>query len=440
MSNESILVVDDEPDIRNLVKEILEDEGYRVDVAEDASSARRVRQRENPDLVLLDIWMPDEDGVSLLKEWKDTDQLHCPVIMMSGHGTVETAVEATRLGAYDFVEKPLSLAKLLLTVQHALEAGRRQAQSVKGVVSAQQLVGTSPAIAGLREQAERVAGHDMPLLLHGEPGSGREALARYVHMCGRRARAPFVELGSEPAPAAGDTSAAWFEQHVERAGGGTLYVRALAELGAGARQVLLRLLEQPEAERPVRVILGSVEALEVGVGAGRLPAELYYALNVVQLRVPPLREHLEDVPELLEYFVNYFAQHEGLAYRHFNLPAQNRLRNHRWPGNVHELRNLVQRLMILGNGVEISLEEVEQALVSGQGEVPAEEPGGASMPVPLHLQLRQAREAFERAYLERQLEAVGGNISELAKRAGMERTHLYRKMRSLGISPQKRRG
>jgi DNA-binding NtrC family response regulator len=438
MSNESILVVDDEPDIRNLVKEILEDEGYRVDVAEDADSARAVRQRGEPDLVLLDIWMPDEDGVSLLKEWKEKDQLHCPVVMMSGHGTVETAVEATRLGAYDFVEKPLSLAKLLLTVEQALTMGARGTATVKGVVSTQELVGNSRVMAALREQAQRVAVHDTPVLISGETGAGKHALAGYIHACSSHARGPFVEVavgGSEPGQAEEFTGGS-LDSLIARARGGTLYVAEIISLTPASQQQLLQLAKRATPEHGnLRLIVATREKPQASVRSGGLLEELYYVINALELRVLPLREHREDVSALLEYFVNYFAQHEGLSYRHFNVAAQNRLRNYAWPGNVSELRNLVQRAMILGGGVEIGLDEVEQSLQQSDGRETA--PG--LIPLPLDLPLRQAREVFERAYLEQQLAAVRGNISELAKRAGVERTHLYRKMRSLGISPQKKR-
>jgi DNA-binding NtrC family response regulator len=438
MSNESILVVDDEPDIRNLVKEILEDEGYRVDVAKDADSARAVRERAEPDLVLLDIWMPDEDGVSLLKEWKEKDQLHCPVVMMSGHGTVETAVEATRLGAYDFVEKPLSLAKLLLTVEQALTMSGRGAGTVKGVVSSQELAGNSRAMVDLREQAQRIATHDTPVLISGETGAGKHALAGYIHARGDHARGPFVEVsfaGNKPGHA-DESSAGSLDSLIARARGGTLYVAEVTSLAAAAQRQLSQLAKRAAPEPGnVRLIVATREKPETSVRKGSLLEDLYYVINALELRVLPLREHREDVSALLEHFVNYFAQHEGLGYRHFNVAAQNRLRNHAWPGNVSELRNLVQRAMILGGGVEIGVAEVEQSLQQGGGAETA--PG--LIPLPLDLPLRQAREVFERAYLEQQLTAVGGNISELAKRAGVERTHLYRKMRSLGISPQKKR-
>ena len=436
MSNENILVVDDEPDIRNLVKEILEDEGYRVDVAEDARSARAVRQRGEPDLVLLDIWMPDEDGVSLLKEWKENDQLHCPVVMMSGHGTVETAVEATRLGAYDFVEKPLSLAKLLLTVEQALAMGERDTGAVKGVVSMQELVGTSRVMVKLREQAQRFAAHHTPVLLSGETGSGKHALARYLQACGANPRGAFVDVGvsgdkiSQSEQFAGDT----LNSLIARAQGGTLYIAEVTDLAVATQQQLL-VFAKSAADTGVRLIVATRNSPEASAQSGRLREDLFYAINALQLRVPPLREHREDVSALLEYFVNYFAQHEGLSYRHFNVAAQNRLRNYAWPGNVGELRNLVQRSMILGGEVEVGLEEVEQSLRQDA----ALEHAPEIMRLPLDLPLRQAREVFERAYLEQQLQAVHGNISELAKRAGVERTHLYRKMRSLGISPQKKR-
>lgn len=451
MSVPHILVVDDEPDIRDLLREILEDEGYEVSTAESARHAREARRQRRPDLVLLDIWMPDVDGITLLKEWREGERLPWPVIMMSGHGTVETAVEATRLGAYDYIEKPLSLAKLLLTVKHAMDEDQLQRENL-GLRRAQlwqEPSGSSQAIRQARDQAWRIAQHNAWVLITGEPGSGKESFARYIHTKSARRGRPFVVMGAarmgreEPsielfgAESAGDLRYGLLEQ----ANGGILFVDEVAELDAAVQAKLLSALESQRFLRvggsepvqvDVRVIAASRENLEQSVADGQLREDLYYHLNVVPLHVPPLRDRLEDVSELLEQAINWYVDHEGLPYRHFSVAAQNRLRNYSWPGNLRELNNLVQRMLILTSSEEIGVEEVEAALGSSAPPITT----SATPQIDLDLPLRQARERFERAYLQRQLRECGGSVGELAKRAGMERTHLYRKLRALGVDPK----
>lgn len=453
MTGQHILVVDDEPDIRNLVQEILQDEGYEVSSAESAQRARELRRARRPDLVLLDIWMPGEDGVSLLKEWRSTGELPCPVIMMSGHGTVETAVEATRLGAYDFIEKPLSLAKLLLTVERAIEADHLARENIdlrKEVAHVREPVGGSEVMRQLREQCKRVAQHDTWVLITGEPGSGKETFARYLHSMGMRRDRPFVtvslaSLGEQNAAAdlfGSEKGAALRYGLLEQASGGVLFLREVTDLDGQMQARLLSALESQSFTRiggtepvevNVQVIAATHRDLEAEVRDKRFREDLYYRLNVVPLRIPPLREHPADVPELLNYYVSLLNEREGLPYRHFGLAAQNYLRHYAWPGNVRELYNLVQRLLILGSGMEIGAPEVEAALGAGH----ELEVTGTGVSRELYdLPLREAREHFERDYLVHQLTAVGGNISKLAERVGMERTHLYRKMRALGIDPK----
>ncbi len=451
MSSAHILIVDDEPDIRQLVREILEDEGYEVSIAENAEAARQARRSRRPDLTLLDIWMPDTDGITLLKEWSETTGLDAPVIMMSGHGTVETAVEATRLGAYDFIEKPLSLAKLLLAVRHALDASKllreniglkRQARPVS------EPIGKSPAILELKEQIQRIAPHDTAVLISGESGSGKQVFARHLHAHSPRHAGPFVNV----ALMAGDESVlelfgsedganihyyGWLEQ----ANGGTLFLNDVAEMDPAIQARFLSTLQHQSFLRAggkepvsinVRIVAATGRDLAAEVSAGRFRGDLYYQLNVLPLRVPALREHHEDVPELLDYYVNLLVGRDNLSYRRFGMAARNSLRNYAWPGNVRELINLVQRLLILGNAEEISLEEVEVALGSQPRTVPEDQTTGFDLP------LREARERFERAYLDYQLGKSEGNVSKMAKHIGMERTHLYRKLRSLGINPKRR--
>jgi two-component system, NtrC family, nitrogen regulation response regulator NtrX len=455
MSSPYILVVDDEPDIRELVREILEDEHYEVATAENGETARQALRDHRPDLILLDIWMPDLDGISLLKEWAEDEGLPSPVVMMSGHGTVETAVEATRLGAYDFLEKPLSLAKLLLTVERALEADRLARENVglrRRTPPVPEPVGRSPAMQRLREQVKRIAQHDTWVLITGEAGSGRETFARYLHSQSTRRGRPFVDLGVS-AIAKGNAARELFgsEQadHVhygslEQASGGTLFLDEVADMDLEAQGQLLGALDTGSFLRvggtdpvkiDVRIIAATQRNLEDEVQAGRFREDLFYHLNVVPLHVSPLREHNEDIPELLGYYVNHFATHEKLPYRRFSVGAQNFLRNYAWPGNIRELRNLVQRILILGAGDEVSQAEVEATLGKGTAAPTQPAEGLVSFDQPL----REAREVFEKAYLEYQLEKHGGNVSRMAKEAGMERTHLYRKLRSLGIEIKERR-
>ncbi len=447
MSNPHILVVDDEADIRGLLKEILSEEGYEVDVAANAAQARASRARQVPDLVLLDIWMPDVDGITLLREWSTGAADGCPVVMMSGHGTVETAVEATRLGAFDFVEKPLSLAKLLRTVERALDAGRRHRQSGKLLGSALSApIGKSRIMQQLRAELQQMAANPSPLLLIGEPGSGREAFARYVHEHSPRAAAPFITLIAGTLREA-DAEARLFgreegggarlEGLLEQAGGGTLFLHEVEDLPVTVQRLLYGVLEsghytrlgggEPLALR-ARLISSAQPGIEQRAGSEVLRRDLLAHLNVLIMRVPPLREYAEDVPELLRYHVDRVVDSDALPFRRFSVAAQNRLRNYPWPDNVRELRHLVHRLLIHGGSEEIRLEEIERELAV---QAPADEP--LVKQDLLALPLREAREQFERAYLQQQLLLCNGKVGQLAKRVGMERTHLYRKLRSLGV-------
>ncbi len=455
MSAQHILVVDDEPGICSSVKDILEDEGFEVSVAESAAEARKLKESKTPDLVFLDIWMPGEDGVSLLKEWKESPGADFPVVMMSGHGTVETAVEATRLGAFDFIEKPLSLAKLLRVTNQALEAVRSQtpaANAPASPVAPVQLlepVGDSEYTRQLKEEYQRAAEHDAPVLLLGAPGVGKSYGARYIHALSSRAEQPFVEIAcatlSEQENNA-DASAGTLAALIEQAAGGTVFFNEIADLDDAAQKVLLGLLEQKErvvtgsgarSPQAARVMASSQYDLNERIADGLFRRDLYYHLNVLPIFIKPLSEHSEDVPDALKYYVDYFVTRENLPYRHFTVAAQNYLRYYSWPGNFRQLRNMVQRLLILGDHAEISQAEVEEALVRDRL-AQAELTAGLPREV-MELPLREAREVFEREYLMRQLEFCKGNVSRLAERVGMERTHLYRKMRALGISPKKNR-
>ena len=428
------------------MSEILAEEGYEVEVAADAASARRAAAREEPDLVLLDIWMPDMDGISLLREWNEKQSLRCPVVMLSGHGTVETAVEATRLGAFDFVEKPLSIAKLLRTAERALDAGKRRRQAQRTLIPPLVApVGKSRLMQRLREQVQQVAGHDASVLLIGEPGTGREAFARYMHSLGtavRRARSsPSAARASTTRPprrgCAGPSRRRQGRARVftnRRAAARCSWARSRTSprrrsaccsptSNSAAGSAPARRESQPFDARLV-----SAAPARARRAGGGLRRDLLAHLEVISIRIPPLREYAEDVPDLLRHYVDRLVDEEGMPFRRFSVAAQNRLRNYPWPGNVRELRNLVQRVLIIGGTEEIGLEEIEQHLVAQQA--PDEPLVKQDL---LALPLREAREQFERAYLLQQLMLCNGKVGLLAKRVGMERTHLYRKLRSLGV-------
>jgi two-component system nitrogen regulation response regulator NtrX len=445
-----ILVVDDEPDIRDLVKDILEDEGYNVSVAENGETARQLFQRSVPDLVLLDIWMPDVDGISLLKEFK-TDGNSAPVVMISGHGSVEMAVEATHLGAFDFIEKPLSLGKLLLTVQRALAS----VQNIKELPASRgdltehprEPVGRSVIMQNFREQVKRVAGYDAWVLISGESGSGKNLFARYLHDYSSRRDKPFITV--RVAALEDNAEVLLFGRikdgkidsgYLEQADGGTLVIDDIAELDLTAQAKLLDVLithsfkrigAKDRNEINVRIVGVTRYDPQAAVQLGQLRDDLFYRINEIPLRVPTLREHCEDIPEMLNYFIDYFVARESLPYRRFSMAAQNWLRNYSWPGNVLELRNLVRRLLILGDETEVDVADVESAAKTYQSQAPVYE-----SPEDLNLPLREARERFEKTYLEYHLRQTGGNVGLVAKQAGMERTHLYRKFRALGIDPK----
>ena len=451
----NILVVDDEAGICSLVKEILEDEGYDVEVAEDAETARASRRNRRPDLILLDIWMPDTDGISLLREWSETGTGAPPVIMMSGHGTIETAVEATRLGAYDFLEKPLSTAKLLLAVRRALEAAelRRENMGLKReTLQASEPIGRSTLMSSLRDQVKRIAEHDTPVLITGESGSGKELVARYLHAHSPRATGPFVRVRiAGLTAAAGQTEVFGSEDGpiihygaVEKANGGTLFLEDIVDMDRELQSRLVTMLQERSFLRVdgaapvplnVRIVTASRGDVARAVADARMREDLYYLLNVVPLAVPPLRDHREDIPELVSYYIDVLVTRENLPNRRLTVGAQNRLRNHSWPGNVRELINVLQRLLILGSGSVIELEAVEAAL----GATPEFERRDDEI-LEFEIPFREAREQFERAYLEYRLRKAGGSVSKVAAAAGIERTHLYRKLRGLGIDPKSSSG
>jgi len=445
-----ILVVDDEPDIRELVKEILEDEQYVVSVAANGAEARQALIERRPDLILLDVWMPDVDGISLLKEWHEADEQAPPVVVMSGHGTVETAVEATRLGAYDFLEKPLSMAKLLLTIRHALDdySLRRENMGLRRQVQPlSRPLGKSSVMTTLRDQAEKVALTDAWVLLLGEPGVGKRLIARLIHSLSSRRDGELVEVGVATIVPANAPMELFGEERgdsvryglLEQANGGTLFLNEVADMDVDLQARLASALQGQSFVRvggsravniDIRVIASSHKDLHEEMLLGRFREDLFYLLNVVPIAVPPLRQHREDITDLLSYYVDFFVESDALPYRSFSVAAQNSLRNHGWPGNVRELKSIVHRLLILGSGETIEADEVDAVL----GSRPLVMQQGPR--IDFDLPLRQAREQFEKNYIEHQLRLTAGNVSQVAKLAGIERTHLYRKIKALGIKPK----
>jgi two-component system, NtrC family, nitrogen regulation response regulator NtrX len=488
MSTGNILVVDDEPDIRQIVQEILEDEDYEITTAENAAAARAAYSARRPDLVLLDIWMPDTDGITLLKEWSRDHVLPVPVVMMSGHGTVETAVEAIRLGAYDFIEKPLTTAKLLVTITRALQNARLRQENLSLKRHTDRVsvpVGKSKAMKQLRATIERIAAHDTWTLITGEPGSGKEVAARYLHSRSLRKDRAFVEINLAAVPAqslavrlfgsetGGDMTPGVFEQ----AAGGTLFLEQIGDLDLATQSRLLNVLEEKRFLRggnkspvslDVRVIAATSQNLVRAIAEGRFREDLYYRLNVVPLTIPSLREHHEDVPELVSFYVDWMVERERLPYRRFTTGALNVLRNHTWPGNIRELKNLVQRLLILSQSEEVTEADVaaafgvqkatvtakaipatvneapftdggsaEREAISEGGFIHWTNAGAGFLPALFGLPLREARDHFEKAYLEHHLKLTDGNVGDIAAAVGMERTHLYRKLKGLGIDLKK---
>lgn len=446
-----ILVVDDEPDIRSLLRDILEDEGYAVTLARNGTEARNARRERRPDLILLDIWMPDIDGISLLKEWSEGGSQDIPVVMMSGHGTVETAVEATRLGAHDFIEKPLSMGKLLVTITRALKSAElaRENAGLRARVADESLqLATSTTMQPVLEQAKRMAQHQAPVFITGDSGCGKEVLARFIHEHSDRREGPFTAV-NVAALARGNPELQLLGSEeggrthygsIEKSNGGTVFIKDVADMDDALQAQLEHAMETRSIVRvggtepvpiDVRFIIATRKNLTDEVACGRFRDDLFYQLNVLPLLVPPLRDRGNEIALLADYFLEQFARSEGMAPRTLSQAARQRLREHDWPGNVRELKNLMQRLMIMGGDPVIDEQEVSVALGLRRSAAPATGELGFDLP------LREARELFEKAYLEHQLEKLGGSVSKVAEQVGIERTHLYRKLRNLNIDPKK---
>lgn len=454
-SGADILVVDDEADIRELVSGLLEDEGHAVRTAADSESALAAIRARRPSLVLLDIWMQGGgmDGLELLDLLKTLDP-DLPVIMISGHGNIETAVSALKRGAYDFLEKPFKSDRLVVVVERALEAAtlRRENRQLRARASLPAgLIGRSAAAQQLRATVAKVAPANSRILISGPPGSGKELVARQIHEASARARGAFVAISSAGmTPERLDLELFGEEGGdgrpskigvFERAHNGTLYLDDVADMPRESQGRILRVLVEQRFRRvggeqdvqvDVRVISSTSRDLKAEIAEGRFREDLFHRLNVVPIRVPPLAERREDIAELCEYFVETLAESQGLPRRPLGDDAIAMLQVHPWPGNVRQLRNNIERLLILaagGPGEPITAEMLPQEVAQpGSG-------GGLGAERVISLPLREAREVFEREYLSAQIMRFGGNISRTASFIGMERSALHRKLKSLGVAP-----
>ena len=455
----SILVVDDEEAIRTSLRSILEDEGYDVSVAANGVEALKIYGTDPPDLMILDIWMPEMDGLETLrraKEFVPTTQ----VMMISGHGSIETAVKAIKLGAYDYIEKPLSLENVTLRVKHALEQFRlaQENRSLRTKVQQKfELVGQSPAMQRLRELIETAGPTNSRVLIGGENGTGKELVARAIHMRSIRSDHPFVAVncaaipetlieselfGHEKGSFTGATSMK--RGQFEQADGGTLFLDEIGDMSLNTQAKVLRALQEQQFTRvggtrlmkvDVRVLAASNKDLEKEIGKGQFREDLYYRLNVVPIVVPPLRERREDIPALVRHFMKTHVEEQGLRMKEVSPEAMAVFQQYEWPGNIRELRNLIERLMIMVPGDAITTSDLSFL------EVPLTAPAGVSTAgKPERLTLHEARDQFERDLILKTLAQQQGNMSRTAEVLGVERSNLYRKMKTFGIAPACRAG
>src|ERR671912_100752 len=450
-----ILVVDDEADIRDLVAGILEDEGHRARTAGSSDEALAAIEARRPHLVFLDIWLQGSrlDGLQVLDIVKQQHP-ELPVVMISGHGNIETAVSAIKTGAYDFIEKPFKADRLVLVAERALEASRlkREVKDLRArSAQASRLVGHSPAINQLRQTIERVAPTNARLLVTGAPGSGKELCARTVHALSARANGPFVVINAATiTPENMEAELFRIERGggtarrvgaLEEAHGGSLYIDEIADMPRETQNRILRVLVDQNFQRvggttrvhvDVRIISSSSRDLPAAIAAGQFREDLFHRLGVIPVRVPSLAERREDVPELIEFFMDQISASTGLPKRRIGEDAMAVLQSHDWPGNVRQLRNNVERLLILSSG-DAETEITTDKLPSEVGALVPTTPNGAGGEKLMGLPLRDAREIFEREYLVAQIARFSGNISRTAEFIGMERSALHRKLKALGI-------
>ncbi|OLE55298.1 MAG: Fis family transcriptional regulator [Acidobacteria bacterium 13_1_20CM_3_53_8] len=443
---QSILIVDDERGIRETLRAVLEDEGFVADTVASGEECLKAIEKRAYGCILLDVWLPGIDGLDTLERMRAiaTD---AAVVMISGHGTVETAVRATKLGAFDFIEKPLSIEKTVLTIRNALrqrELERVNAELVAELNQEYVMVGESVAMRALRKQIEVVAPTDGRVLIYGESGTGKELVARAIHARSRRASAPFIEVNSAAIPEelieselfghvkgafTGATAAK--KGKFELADGATLFLDEVADMSARVQAKVLRALEEQRFEPvgstvsvrvDVRVIAATNKRLDLLIEQGAFRSDLFYRLNVIPFELPPLRERLEDVPQLVEHFNQKFSIAYGKRAKRFEPDAIEAMQNYAWPGNVRELKNTVERVVIMHGKIKVTA-----------GDLPTlggEEPPAASFRFP---SFKDATEAYHREFIQRKLAEAEGNVSRAAELMGVDRSHLYRRMRALGI-------
>jgi two-component system nitrogen regulation response regulator NtrX len=453
VAGERIMIIDDEPAIQSALRGVLEDEGYRVTAVGSGAEALGIIADEGPDVIFLDIWMPGLDGLETLAEIKRA-RPETAVVMISGHATIETAVKATRLGAYDFIEKPLSLDKTLVTVTRALEHVRLETenQSLREQLDERSpLIGESAAIRALRDQIAMAAPTNGRVLVHGENGSGKELAARAIHALSNRRDRAFVEVNCAAIPEElieselfGHEKGAFTGAHSRRRGrfeladGGTIFLDEIGDMSLKTQAKVLRALEEQSFERvggkdtikvDVRVIAASNRDLRALIREGRFREDLFYRLSVIPIEVPPLRSRTEDIPLLVDHFLRVFSLENGKRIKTLSGEALAYFLAYDWPGNVRELRNMVERLVIMAPRDVIEAEDLPAPLR------PQEPPGEAGDA--RERTLREARDNFERAYILAELRANDWNMTRTAERLGIERSHLYRKIKAYSIASQK---
>lgn len=413
MRSSDILIVDDEIGIRELLSEILQDEGYTVALAENAEVARQLRNQTRPALVLLDIWMPDCDGVTLLKEWAKAGQLNMPVVMMSGHASIDTAVEATRIGAFDFLEKPIALQKLLTTVQRALKYGDMQANTSLNLDK----LGKSETVQELKKQLERVSKLKSPVLLTGESGAGFELVARFFH----QGNTPWVT------PAKLEQLADAPLELLQKANNGVLFLPEIGQYSRRTQQGLLFLLSKLD-RFSVRLVCSCSRPLQELLVDPECDNRMLTALSSVIVPIPALREHPEDITFIAEQILHELVESKQVPSRKLTTAALNALRQYDWPGNLEQLRSIIKSLALTAEAGELDAPEVNKVLAQFRHDKPAEETG-----FDFSLPLRELREQLERRYFEYHIVLENGNMSRVAQKVGLERTHLYRKLKQLGV-------
>jgi len=446
-----ILVIDDEQDIRELIGEILDDEGHSTRLARNSQTAFEEINRAEPDLVILDIWLKDSefDGIDILKKTK-RDNRDIPVVIISGHGNIEIAVAAVKQGAYDFIEKPFNIDQLLVVVERALEASKLRREN-KNLRNSEQdsgeMVGQSSGFKTMKGQLDKIAKTNARVLLTGPAGAGKEIAARYLHANSLRPDGPFVSVNSASISPEQMESVLFGSENngvvqtgmLEKAHGGVLFFDEVADMPLETQSRILRVLVEQSFTRlgghdtvrvEIRFISATTRDLQAEIEAKRFRIELFHRLNVVPVAVPPLVDRLEDIPLLVNNFVNQLNQLQGLSKREFSAEALQQLQIMPWPGNIRQLRNTLERLLILG----VETGPVQPEELPGRKEPVPQENGQVLSSSMMMLSLREARLAFEIDYLTAQIARFKGNISQTAKFVGMERSALHRKLKTLGIA------